>query len=90
MKKTSPKTKTIDKVVDLPGKVDKKMMMEPAFLGAFKKFFSEMFESGKQMAANNRAAVSPGNFSGGRSRTFKMNQRKERKLSRRRKLRCKK
>jgi len=67
---------------DLLGKVDKQMMMEPAYLGAFKKFFDELFESGKQMMANNQVAYSPGNYSGGKSKTFKMNQRKQRKISR--------
>ncbi|MBT7630972.1 MAG: hypothetical protein HN597_14905 [Desulfobacula sp.] len=65
----------------MAGKVDKKMMREPAFLGAVKKFLGDMFGSNKQMLSNNQAAYSPANFSGGRSRTFKMNQRKERKKS---------
>ena len=71
---------------DQVGKVDKKMMVETACLGMFKKFFSEMFGTGKQMFRNNQMNYSPANFGGLGSRTFKMNQRKERKRSHCRKV----
>ncbi|MCK5582012.1 MAG: hypothetical protein KAJ18_12150 [Candidatus Omnitrophica bacterium] len=82
--KTGQEKDTKTKIYD--SKTDKKMMKNLAFLGAFKRFFSQVFGESKQMFRNNQARFSPANFSGLGSKTFKMNQRKERKKSHCRKV----